>query len=72
MYRCKYCKNGKVTHCLVTGSLDRGYKELPVCRKCAKKINEGYPHKFDLESIVDFIDLMDPSSNLLWVRELFN
>ena len=52
----------------MTRSLDRDYKELPVCRKCAKKIDEGYPHKWDLESIVDLIDLMDPSSNFLWSK----
>ena len=67
---CAYCKSGVVTHCLVNGSLPQGYEELPICKECAERIDSGYRYYWDEESIVELIDLHDPSKNFSWKKEL--
>ena len=56
-------KVGVVTHCLVKGSLPEGYEELPICKECAECIDSGYPYYWDEESIIELIDLHNPSKN---------
>ena len=71
-YSCSSCNNKKVTHCLVKGDLVEGYKELPLCSGCAEMIDNASPHYWDSESIVELIDIIDPSNNFSWKKELFN
>ena len=64
-YRCSSCYNKKVTHGLVKGNLVDGYKGLPLCLKYAKKIEDASPHCWDLNGIVDLIDIKNPKNNFL-------
>ena len=67
---CVHCKSGVVTHCLVNRSLPQGYEELPICKECAEYIDSRYPYYLDEESIIELIDLCDPSKNFPWKKEL--
>ena len=71
-YRCSSCHSKKVTHGLVKGNLVDGYKGLPLCSKCAKKIDNASPHYWDSESIVDLIDITNPSNNFSWKKVLLS
>ena len=69
-YRCSSCYSTKVTHALVKGNLVDGYRVLPLCSKCAKKIDDASPHCWDLHGIVDLIDIKNPKNNFNW-KEVF-
>ena len=55
----------EVTHGLVKGNLVDGYKGLPLCSECTKIIHNASPHYWDSESIVDLIDIINPSKTFL-------
>ena len=65
-FRCIRYYNDEVTHALIKGNLVDGYKELPLCPKCAKKIKDASPYVWDSNSIVAVIDLVNPSGNFSW------
>ena len=65
-YRCSSCYNKKVMHGLVKGNLVDG------CSKCAKKIDNASPRYWDSESIVDLIDITNPSNNFSWKEVLLS
>ena len=67
-YRCSSCYDKKVMHGLVKGNLVDGYKGLPLCSKCAKKVDNASPCYWDSESIVDLIDVTNPSNNFSWKK----
>ena len=71
IYTCTCCKSKEITHCLVKGSLDQGYKELPLCSKCAEIIDNASPYHWDLNSIVELINIKDSTKNFSWRKELF-
>ena len=71
MNTCNHCESEKITHCLVKGSLTQGYEELPICKKYAQIIDKSNDHHWDSNSIVDLIDLTDPSNNFSWRKESF-
>ena len=62
-HRCLLCYSKKVTHGLVKGNLVDGYRVLPLCSKCAKKTEDTSPHCWDLNGIVDLIDIKNPKNN---------
>ena len=65
-FKCFVCHNDGVTHVLVSGNLVDGYKEHPLCSKCAKDIESASPYVWDNNSIVDVIDLVNPSNRFSW------
>ena len=67
-YRSSSCYSKKVTHGLVKGNLVDGYRGLPLCSKCAKKIDEASPHYWDLNGIVDLVDMMNAKNNFSWKK----
>ena len=71
-YKCSSCHSKKVTHGLVKGNLVDGYKGLPLCSKCAKKVDNASPHHWDSESIVDHIDITNHSNNFTWKKVLLS
>ena len=69
-YSCSSCDNKEVTHGLVKGNLVDGYKGLPFCSECTKIIHNASSHYWDSESIVDLIDIINPSNNFSWKKVL--
>ena len=54
-YKCSSCY--KVTHGLVKGNLVDGYIGLPLCSKCTKIKDDTSLHCWDLNGIVDLVDI---------------
>ena len=48
-----------ITHCLVKGSSPQGYRELPVCKKCAIDIDNESLYFWDANGFVELVDLSD-------------
>ena len=57
--KCWMCSDRPITHCLITGTLPKGYGQLPLCEQCAIRIDESYPYFWDLNEIVELIDLRE-------------
>ena len=55
--KCWMCNDRPITHCLITGTLPKGYDQHPLCDQCAIRIDESYPYGWDQNEIVVFIDL---------------
>ena len=69
-YSCSSSNGKKVTHGLVKGNLSDGYKALPLCSKCAKKIDNASPYYWDSNGIVDLVDIQNPRNNFSWKKLL--
>ena len=54
--KCWMCSDRPITHCLITGTLPKGYSQHPLCERCAIKIDESYPYFWDQNKIVELID----------------
>ena len=57
--KCWMCSDRPITHCLITGTLHKGYSQHPLCERCAIKIDESYPYFWDQNEIVKLIDLRE-------------
>ena len=57
--KCWMCSDSPITHCLITGTLPKGYSQHPLCERCAIKIDECYPYFWDQNEIVELIDLRE-------------
>ena len=57
--KCWMCGDRPITHCLITGTLPKGYGQHPICERCATKIDESYPYFRDQNEIVELIDLCE-------------
>ena len=57
--KCWMYSNRPITHCLITGTLPKGYRHHPLCEECAIRINESYPHFWDQNKIVKLMDLRE-------------
>ena len=55
--KCWMCSDRPITHCLIKGTLPKGYSQHPLCEQCAIRIDELYPKFWDLNEIVELIDL---------------
>ena len=71
-YSCSSCDNKEVTHGLVKSNFVYGYEGLPLCSECAKIIHNASPHYWDSQSIVDLIDIINPSNNFFWKKVLLS
>ena len=67
-HRCSSCYSKKVTHGLVKGNLVDGYRGITLFLKCAKRVKDASPHCWDLNGIVDLVNLKDPKSNFSWKK----
>ena len=38
--KCWMCSDRTITHCLITGTLPKGYDQHPLCEQCTTKIDE--------------------------------
>ena len=41
--KCWMCSDRPITHCLITGTLHKGYGHHPLCERCAIGIDESTP-----------------------------
>ena len=41
--KCWMCSDRPITHCLITGTLPKGYGHHPLCERCAIGIDEYTP-----------------------------
>ena len=57
--KCWMCSDRLITHCLITGTLHKGYGHHPLCERCAIRIDESYPHFGDQNEIIKLIDLRE-------------
>ena len=57
--KCWMCSDRPITHCLITGTLPKGYSQHPLCERCAIKIDESYLYFWDQNEIVKLIDLRE-------------
>ena len=57
--KCWMCSDRPITHCLITGTLPKGYSQHPLCEQWAIKIDESYPYFWDQNEIVELIDLRE-------------
>ena len=58
--KCWMCSDRQITHCLITGTLPKGYGQHPLCERCAIRIDESYPHFWDqnkLSSSLIFVSM---------------
>ena len=56
--KCWMCSDRPITHCLIMGTLPKGYDQHPLCEQCAIRI-ESYPYFWDQNKIVELIDLRE-------------
>ena len=61
--KCWMCSDRPITHCLITGTLHKGYDQHPLCEQCAIRIDESYPYFWDQNEIVELIDLHEYEHN---------
>ena len=40
--KCWMYSDRPITHCLITGTLPKGYGQHPLCKRCAIRIDESY------------------------------
>ena len=57
--KCWTCSDRPITHCLITGTLPKGYGQHPLYERCAIRIDESYSHFWDQNEIVELIDLLE-------------
>ena len=57
--KCWICGDRPITHCLIKGTLPKEYGQHPLCEQCAIRIDELYPKFWDLNEIVELIDLCE-------------
>ena len=57
--KCWMCSDRPITHYLTTGTLPKGCSHHPLCKRCAIRIDESYPHFWDQNEIVELIDLRE-------------
>ena len=55
--KCWMCSDRLITHCLITGTLPKGYGHHSLCERCAIRIDECYPYFWDQNKVVGLIDL---------------
>ena len=41
--KCWMCSDRPITHCLITGTLPKGYGQHPLCERCATKLMSHTP-----------------------------
>ena len=39
--KCWMCSDIPITHCLITGTLPKGYGQHPICEQCTIRIDES-------------------------------
>ena len=57
--KCWMCSDRPITHCLVTGTLPKGYDQHPLCEQRTIRIDESYPYFWDQNEIVELINLLE-------------
>ena len=57
--KCWMCSDTPITHCLIMGTLPKGYRHHPLCERGAIRIDGSYPHFWDQNEIVELIDLRE-------------
>ena len=57
--KCWMCSDRPITHCLITGTLPKGYSQQPYVSDALLKTDESYPYLWDQNEIMELIDLCE-------------